>query len=839
MDTIYDTLNPEQKEAVFHTEGPLLVLAGAGSGKTRVLTHRIAYLIEEKGVNPWNILAITFTNKAAEEMRERVDRLVGFGAEQIWVATFHSTCVRILRRHIQEIGYDTNFTIYDTDDQKSIMKQVLKKLDLDPKQFPEKQMISFVSSCKNEMITPEEVLKGALDFRKKKLAEVYQCYQQMLRENNALDFDDLLMKTVELFETSEEVLSYYQNRFRYIMVDEYQDTNHVQFQFIMKLAGSNGNLCVVGDDDQSIYRFRGADITNILSFEEHFKSAHVIKLEQNYRSTNSILECANHVIRNNTGRKAKHLWSDRGEGAKVKFRLFQNGYEEAEAVLRDIQKETMGGRTYNDCAILYRTNAQSRAFEEKCIALGVPYKIIGGINFYQRQEIKDVLAYLKTVDNGLDDLAVRRIINVPKRGIGQTTVDRLQSYADSQGCSFLKAIEQCKDIAGINGGTQKKLESFLNQIYLFRAKAEYQDVAELIETVLETTGYLEELATLEEEKAKQKQENIEELINKATDYGESAEESSLSNFLEEVALVADIDSLETDMNYVVLMTLHGAKGLEFSKVYLVGMEDGLFPSYMSISSGQLDDMEEERRLCYVGITRAMDELVLTATKMRTVRGETQYNKISRFIEEIPEELLDREDTGIFSYSGSRTSSYGSGAGSYDRFSGSAGSGYGSARKTDSYGSYGIGQKTDSYASYGAGVKRTVDGYASYGSHTYGGQSSGHGYESYQRGKQLAEDAFELPKAVPSSGGQTASIQKGKSVYELPGVQKGFGTASARGTAGTLDYAEGDRVRHIKFGTGVVTEITEGKKDYEVTVEFDSAGTKRMFASFAKLKKMDS
>ena len=807
MDSIYDMLNAQQREAVFYTEGPLLILAGAGSGKTRVLTHRIAYLIEEKEVNPWNILAITFTNKAAGEMRERVDRLVGFGAEQIWVATFHSTCVRILRRHIQALGYDTNFTIYDTDDQKSIMKQVLKKLNLDPKQFPEKHMLSAISSAKNEMLTPQDLSKSAAgEFHKMKVAEVYQCYQQMLLENNALDFDDLLTKTVELFEADPEVLAYYQNRFRYIMVDEYQDTNRVQFQFIKKLAGSNGNLCVVGDDDQSIYRFRGADITNILSFEATFQGAKVIKLEQNYRSTNHILECANYVIRNNTGRKSKHLWSERGEGEKVKFCLFQNGYEEAEAVIRDIQKENLAGRAYNDCAILYRTNAQSRAFEEKCITFGVPYKIIGGINFYQRQEIKDILAYLKTVDNGRDDLAVRRIINVPKRGIGQTTIERIQLYADENNISFLKAVEQCSEIAGINGGTRKKLEGFLNQIYLFRAKAEYLEISELIETILETTGYLEELAALEQEKAQQKQENLDELMNKAADFAEDKEETSLSAFLEEVALVADIDSLENDMNYVVLMTLHGAKGLEFPKVYLAGMEDGLFPSYMSISSGLRDDLEEERRLCYVGITRAMDELVLTAAKMRTVRGEIQYNKISRFIEEIPEELLERNDTGSYSYGGSQASAYGYGRESvYEKSS----SGY------------------SAYSGYGRKNSASSEGYSSYGKRDLSFESS---YSSYGK------------KTTSSTGGygyqeNSYGTFNTKSLYQLPNTQKGFGSGTGGASADALGYEVGDTVRHIKFGKGVVTEILEGKKDCEVTVEFESAGTKRMFASFAKLKKI--
>ncbi len=823
MNTIYDTLNAQQKEAVFCTEGPLLILAGAGSGKTRVLTHRIAYLIEEKDVNPWNILAITFTNKAAGEMRERVDNLVGFGAEQIWVATFHSTCVRILRRHIQTLGYETNFTIYDTDDQKSIMKQVLKKMDLDPKQFPERQMLSVISSAKNEMLTPQDLSQSSAgNFRQQKIAEIYQCYQQMLLENNALDFDDLLTKTVELFETDPQVLEHYRNRFRYIMVDEYQDTNRVQFQFIRQLAGTNGNLCVVGDDDQSIYRFRGADITNILSFEETFKGARVIKLEQNYRSTNSILECANHVIRNNAGRKSKHLWSDRGEGETVKFRLFQNGYEEAEAVIRDIQRENLAGRAYNDCAILYRTNAQSRAFEEKCIAYGVPYKIVGGINFYQRQEIKDILAYLKTVDNGRDDLAVRRIINVPKRGIGQTTIERIQMYADEQNISFLKAAEQCGEIGGINAGTKKKLEGFLNQIYLFRAKAEYLDIAELIETVLETTGYLEELASLEQEKAQQKQENLEEFISKATDFGQDKEDVTLSAFLEEVALVADIDSLDNDMNYVVLMTLHGAKGLEFPRVYLAGMEDGLFPSYMSISSGDREDMEEERRLCYVGITRAMDELVMTGAKMRTVRGETQYNRISRFIEEIPAYLLDRNDTGSCHEE--------SGFGSRDSDEG----GYGAGSRS-SYGN-GFGNKSSYGSGYGTGSRYGTGSSGDYGSGYGFGGKTGYG-TGYSEGRSVQSDTYGYQSyASGSSYGNKPSAQK--SVFNLPNTQKGFGNAAGlSASAASLGYETGDTVRHIKFGRGIVTEIIEGKKDCEVTVDFESAGTKRMFASFAKLKKL--
>ena len=608
----YESLNDRQQDAVFHTEGPLLVLAGAGSGKTRVLTHRIAYLIEEKGVNPWNIMAITFTNKAAEEMRNRVDRLVGFGSESIWVATFHSSCVRILRRYIELIGFSNNFSIYDTDDQKVVMRQVIKKMDLDPKLYKERALLSAISNAKNEFISPEELEASAgLDLREKTIALVYKEYQNRLKENNALDFDDLLVKTVELFQSQPQVLETYQNRFQYIMVDEYQDTNSVQFQFIHLLASKHKNICVVGDDDQSIYKFRGADITNILGFEDAFPGAYVVKLEQNYRSTTSILDVANEVIRHNHSRKEKRLWSEKGQGEQVTFSLFDNGYDEADAVIRAVKKAVEEeGVGYSDCAVLYRTNAQSRLFEEKCIAYNIPYRLIGGINFYQRQEIKDVLAYLKTIDNAKDDIAVRRIINVPKRGIGQTSIDRVQAFADKKGINFYQALKAADQIPSI-GKAAGKIRAFVDQIEVFRVQLKILTIAELIESILESTGYLEELENLEEEKAEQKKENLDELMNKAVDFEESKEEGTLGEFLEEVALVADIDQLDASSNRMLLMTLHAAKGLEFPQVFLCGMEEGLFPSYMSIGSGDPDDVEEERRLCYVGITRAMDKLKCT------------------------------------------------------------------------------------------------------------------------------------------------------------------------------------------------------------------------------------
>ena len=740
--SIYDTLNAEQREAVFHTEGPLLILAGAGSGKTRVLTHRIAYLIEEKGINPWNILAITFTNKAAGEMRERVDDIVGFGSESIWVSTFHSTCVRILRRHIDRLGYDNNFTIYDSDDQKTLMKDVCKLLQIDTKTYRERTILSAISSAKDEMVTPEEYELNAYgDFSKKKIAEAYKEYERQLKANNALDFDDLLVKTVQLFQTQPEILEYYQERFRYIMVDEYQDTNTVQFKLISLLAAKYKNLCVVGDDDQSIYKFRGANIQNILSFEKEFEHTKVIKLEQNYRSTSTILDAANAVIKNNVGRKAKSLWTENGEGEKIQFRQFDTAYDEAEYIVGDIRERVDNGKAaYCDHAVLYRTNAQSRLFEEKMITANIPYKIVGGVNFYARKEIKDLLAYLKTIDNGKDDLAVRRIINVPKRGIGLTTVNRITEAAQQRGISFYEALCSADLVPGL-GRSISKLESFAAMIEYFRKEAEHLSITELMEEILTETGYVEELKAEGEEEAEVRLQNIDEFLNKIAAYEESCEEElpTLSGFLEEVALVADIDSLDEESDYVVLMTLHSAKGLEFPYVYLAGMEDGIFPSYMTITADDPTEIEEERRLCYVGITRAKKELVMTCARRRMIRGETQYNKMSRFLKEVPPQLLST-------------------------------------------------------------------------------------------GKIVEKEELELPK-------QNSYVQAKQSFQAKPfmiskPVQQ-FGVKSGEG----LSYGVGDRVRHMKFGEGTVTAITEGGRDYEVSVDFDSAGTKKMFASFAKLQKV--
>lgn len=742
--SIYDSLNPMQRQAVFHTEGPLLILAGAGSGKTRVLTHRIAYLIQEKEVNPWNILAITFTNKAAQEMRERVDRIAGFGSDAIWVSTFHSTCARILRRHIDNLGYDTNFTIYDTDDQKSVIKDVCRRLNVDTKVFKERALLSQISHAKDNLITPDQMeMDAAGDFNQKKTAMVYREYQAALRKNNALDFDDLIVKTVELFQNCDRVLEYYQERFKYIMVDEYQDTNYAQFKFVSLLASRYENLCVVGDDDQSIYKFRGANIENILGYERVFPNAAVIRLEQNYRSTQNILNAANHVIANNAERKEKTLWTENEEGPKIHFRQFMNGFEEAEYIAGEISKAHREGLCqYRDCAILYRTNAQSRLFEEKFINANIPYKIVGGVNFYARKEIKDLLCYLKTVDNARDDLAVQRIINVPKRGIGATTLGRVQDYADKMGISLYEALRVAEEVPSI-GRSLSKIDGFVTFIQMLKSKAQAYTVEDLLKEIIELTGYVKELEAENTEEARARIENIDELISKTVTYQQTMEEqdqpATLAGFLEEVALVADIDTVDPEQDYVLLMTLHSAKGLEFPRVFMAGMETGIFPSYMSINYGDGSELEEERRLCYVGITRAMKELTMTCARQRMVRGETQYNKVSQFVQEIPRDLVDLGHT--------------------------------------------IQEKKPKMEQVFSSDSK------------------------YSQMKQIFQTRTYKPKEFK--------------------VTK----------ADALDYQVGDTVRHMKFGVGIVKAIAEGGRDYEVTVDFDKVGVKKMFASFAKLKKI--
>ena len=738
---VLEGLNPQQQEAVEHYEGPLLILAGAGSGKTRVLTNRIAWLINEKDVSPWNILAITFTNKAAGEMRQRVNDLVGFGAESIWVATFHSTCGRILRRYIDRLGYDSHFSIYDTDDQKSLMKELCKSMEINTQMLKEKRVLAAISGAKNELIGPEEYAAGAGgDFLTSKIASLYSAYQKELKKRNAIDFDDMLMLTVELFEKNEDVLEQYRDRFRFILVDEYQDTNTAQFKLISQLAGRDGNLCVVGDDDQSIYSFRGANISNILNFEKIWPQTKVIRLEQNYRSTTNILEAANHVIANNRSRKKKTLWTENENGPLIHVREFDTAFNEADFTASQIaslvsRKEA----SYSDFAILYRTNAQSRLLEEKLLMRGIPYRLIGGVNFYARREIKDLLSYMRVIDNTSDDLAIRRVINVPKRGIGTTTINKVAGYAAVNGLSFYEALTRGAQIPRL-GRSASKTDAFATFLQALRAKAQLLTVRKLLEEIIEQTGYIRELQSEGTDEARERIGNIEELITKAAAFEETAADPSLSAFLEEVSLVADIDEMDEAESRVVLMTLHSAKGLEFPRVFMTGMEEDIFPSSMSLMEEDPQRaVEEERRLCYVGITRAMRELTMTWARSRMLRGETRYHERSRFLGELPADLVDGQEREVKTV----------------RPSPAASSSYASSNS----------QKT------------------------------------FRFDKPFRREPVKAVKAD------------------------------------SLEYAEGDKVSHIKFGTGTVLGIVDGGKDYEVTVDFEKYGVKKMFAGFARLKKI--
>ena len=835
--SIYDSLNEQQKKGVFTTQGPVLILAGAGSGKTSVLTRRIAYLIENTGVNPWNIMAITFTNKAAGEMRQRVDDIVGYGSESIWVATFHSTCVRILRRHIDRLGYDTSFTIYDTDDQKSVMKEVCKKLDIDTKQLKEKTILGAISSAKDNLISPLDYEMSAMgDFNKRKIAIAYKEYQMLLKKNNALDFDDIIVKTVELFKACPEVLENYQNRFLYIMVDEYQDTNTAQFELIRLLAQRNRNLCVVGDDDQSIYKFRGANIRNILDFEKVYPDAEVIKLEQNYRSTQNILDAANNVIHNNIGRKDKALWTDRGSGNRIHFRPFDNAYDEAEYIASDIKsKKYQGTSDYGQCAVLYRTNAQSRLLEESFISEGIPYDVVGGVNFYARKEIKDLLAYLKTIDNGKDDLAVKRIINVPRRGIGAASVNKVQDFADHMGISFFEAMQRIDEITSI-GKAGEKLRNFALMIMMFRTKLQHGTLEDLITDVIETTQYTKELEESDDDDAEDRLQNIDELISKVVSFEqereELGEEASLSAFLEEVALVADIDGVDKDDNKVLLMTLHSAKGLEFSQVYLAGMEDGVFPSYMTITSDDPTEIEEERRLAYVGITRAKDDLTITYAKQRMLRGETQYNPISRFIKEIPENLMDNKlpvpkKWGYDDYEEDSRER------SHFKTKPFAGSGFNTVYQKPVLSDDVFDKPRNNWEAAEQAVKKNnwemPTAKATVKTATV--PSNKTPVIKQQQPKDIASILVSRPKAVIKKK-ETPAANKPYIAKSLDGLTKGMPT-----TQGGLSYGVGDRVRHIKYGDGTVQKVENDVRDYKITVAFDGAGQKIMYAAFAKLQKI--
>lgn len=747
MNELLAGLNDKQKEAVLHFEGPLLILAGAGSGKTRVLTHRIAYLIEEHQVPPYHILALTFTNKAANEMRERVNNIIEYGAGSIWVSTFHSTCVRILRRFIDHLGYDNAFTIYDSDDQKSLMKDICKQLNIDTKKYKERTFLNAISSAKDELKTPEQYAdEVAKEYNKKIFGRVYKEYQKRLKQNNALDFDDLIMLTVQLFQQNAEILNHYQERFPFILVDEYQDTNTAQFTLLSLLASRYRNLCVVGDDDQSIYRFRGANIHNILNFEKIFPATKVIRLEQNYRSTKNILAAASGVIKHNSMRKEKTLWTTAEAGAPISYGRYDNEYEEAQGIAADIHRQVKDGMSYNDFAILYRTNAQSRVFEEKLIYEGIPYRIIGAVNFYARKEIKDILCYLKTINNSADDIAIKRIINIPRRGIGQTTIGRISDYAFSQEMPFYEALRRVDEIPGCNRASAK-IHSFVSLIEHFRMKlrGEMYSLEDMTQELLDVTGYVRELEAEDTDEANGRIENIESLMNKIVQYEEDNNGGTLNDLLEDIALVADIDTVSDDAEQVLLMTLHSAKGLEFPNVYICGMEETIFPGASAVFGDDPSELEEERRLCYVGITRAMKKLTLTSANQRMRNGEMNFNRPSRFINEIPRHLVKQ--------------------------------------------------------TYGAVLKPEVES---------------------------------KPTEFSRTKASLYTKDRKNPFANNPYIQKGMGSASP---AGAPDYQVGDRVSHTKFGQGIVRSLTKLTNDYEVVIEFDGFGQRKLRSSFAKLTKL--
>ena len=747
MNELLAGLNDKQKEAVLHFEGPLLILAGAGSGKTRVLTHRIAYLIEEHQVPPYHILALTFTNKAANEMRERVNNIIEYGAGSIWVSTFHSTCVRILRRFIDHLGYDNAFTIYDSDDQKSLMKDICKQLNIDTKKYKERTFLNAISSAKDELKTPEQYAdEVAKEYNKKIFGRVYKEYQKRLKQNNALDFDDLIMLTVQLFRQNAEILNHYQERFPFILVDEYQDTNTAQFTLLSLLASRYQNLCVVGDDDQSIYRFRGANIHNILNFEKIFPATKVIRLEQNYRSTKNILAAASGVIKHNSMRKEKTLWTTAEAGAPISYGRYDNEYEEAQGIATDIHRQVKDGMSYSDFAILYRTNAQSRVFEEKLIYEGIPYRIIGAVNFYARKEIKDILCYLKTINNSADDIAIKRIINIPRRGIGQTTIGRISDYAFSQEMPFYEALRRVDEIPGCTRASAK-IHSFVSLIEHFRMKLrdEMYSLEDMTQELLDVTGYVRELEAEDTDEANGRIENIESLMNKIVQYEEDNNGGSLNDLLEDIALVADIDTVSDDAEQVLLMTLHSAKGLEFPNVYICGMEETIFPGASAVFGDDPSELEEERRLCYVGITRAMKKLTLTSANQRMRNGEMNFNRPSRFINEIPRHLVKQ--------------------------------------------------------TYGAVLKPETES---------------------------------KPTEFSRTKASLYTKDRKNPFANNPYIQKGMGSASP---AGAPDYQVGDRVSHTKFGQGIVRSLTKLTNDYEVVIEFDGFGQRKLRSSFAKLTKL--
>ncbi len=767
MQEILNGLNDKQYESVINTEGPLLVIAGAGSGKTKVLTHKIAYLIQEKNVLPWNILAITFTNKAANEMKERITGLVGETAKDIWMGTFHSICVRILRKHIEQIGYDSSFIIFDTSDQKSLIKKCLKELQIDDKQFSEKSVQSEISNAKNEMLEPEQyAFKAHGDFRREKIATVYELYQKRLKENNAIDFDDIINFTIKIFNEKPEIANYYSSKFRYILVDEYQDTNKSQFTLVKMLAEVHQNITVVGDNDQGIYSFRGADISNILNFEKDFKNTKIIKLEQNYRCTGNILKAANAIIKNNETKYEKKLWTQNDEGTLPRVYSADNEYDEASFIVDQISRLKENYK-YSDFAVLYRMNTQSRAIEDILRREAIPYKMVGGLKFYERKEIKDIISYLRLAQNPSDNLSLIRVINEPKRGIGKTSLDQVEQMANHHETSMYEIIKDA-NLYGLNR-VYLKSRDFIDLIEDARNKKDTMSVSEFIQYMLKKSGYIKALEDEKTIEAENRIENLEEFLTVAMEFEKEEAENTLQDFLEGMTLSSDIDNVEETEDSVTLMTLHSAKGLEFPVVFLVGMEEGIFPGYRAI--GEPEAIEEERRLCYVGVTRAREKLFLTCSKMRTVFGSTSCNLPSRFLEEIPQELLDGYED-----------------------------------------------------SFGTGLKKSKEEkeYA----WTYGNNKDAGKIKTYN----ISDTVGKTVAAASSVFGKASNF--GRSAESF---LNGLGKSQNTGNVDLSKYTIGVKVLHKKFGEGIITKTEPEGEDLKVDINFEKVGHKRLMAKFAKLE----
>ena len=780
MQEILKGLNDKQYEAVINTEGPCLVIAGAGSGKTKVLTHKIAYLIQEKNVAPWNILAITFTNKAANEMKERVTNLVGEQAKDIWMGTFHSICVKILRSHIEKIGFTSSFIIFDTSDQRTMIKRCIKELDLDDKMFTDRSVQSEISNAKNEMLEPDQYSARANgDFRKEKIALIYEKYQKNLKENNAIDFDDIINFTIKILKENPEIKEYYSNKFKYVLVDEYQDTNKAQFTLVKIFAENNGNITVVGDNDQGIYSFRGADISNILNFERDFKNSKIIKLEQNYRCTGNILKIANSVIKNNETKYEKKLWTENEVGNLPKIYSADNEYDEGNYIVEQIERlRRQEGMKYSDFAVLYRMNTQSRAIEQILGREGIPYKVVGGLKFFERKEIKDIISYLRLIQNTMDNLSLTRIINEPKRGIGKTSLDKIQDLAIENETSMYEVIKN-SDQYGLNRVFLNSRE-FINVIEELRAKKDELIISELVKLTLKKTGYIKALEDEKTIEAENRIENLEEFLTVAMEFEKEEVDNSLENFLQGMTLSSDIDNVDDAEESVTLMTLHSAKGLEFPVVFLVGMEEGIFPGYKSI--GEESALEEERRLCYVGITRAKQNLFLTCSKQRTMFGSTSCNQISRFVKEIPEELLDGAED-VFS---------GRSRDSFEDMVSRSGNAFGSKSFGDSGFSW-------SYGNSNGNVKTT----------------------------KIGEVASSVGKSV--SGGIASFGRTAESFLN------GLANKSAKKVVDLSQYDAGVKVYHKKFGEGVITKTEPEGDDLKVDIDFEKFGHKRLMAKFSNLE----